>query len=66
MAELVCVACARPITPTDDSVTIEQVDACTMAVERATYHATCRDQPAGPATRETPAMRRPRQPATGD
>jgi hypothetical protein len=30
--------------PTDDRSTVEQVDACTMAVEHITYHATCRDQ----------------------
>jgi hypothetical protein len=43
MAHPICVACSRPILPTDDRSTVEQVDACTMAVERITYYATCRD-----------------------
>ena len=42
MADPICVACSRPILPTDDTSTVEQVDACTMAVERVTYHVTCR------------------------
>jgi len=44
MADPLCVKCSRPILPADDRSTVEQVDACTMAVERVTYHSTCRDQ----------------------
>jgi hypothetical protein len=44
MADLLCVVCSRPILPTDDTSTVQQVDACTMAVEPVTYHAACRDQ----------------------
>ena len=44
MTDPMCVACARPILPTDDRSTVEQVDACTMAVERVIYHAACRDR----------------------
>ena len=39
-----CVECSRPILSTDDTSTVEQVDACTMAVERVTYHSTCWDK----------------------
>jgi hypothetical protein len=41
MADLLCAECARPILPADDRSTVRQVDACTAAVERVTYHATC-------------------------
>jgi hypothetical protein len=57
MADPICVACSRPILPTDDRSTVEQVDACTMVVERVTYHATCRDQKQI-SIRETQALRR--------
>jgi hypothetical protein len=43
MADLLCVKCSQPILSTDARSTIEQVDACTMSVERVTYHAACRD-----------------------
>jgi hypothetical protein len=41
MADLLCVKCSKPILPTDARSTVEQVDACTMAVERVPYHAAC-------------------------
>jgi hypothetical protein len=41
MAELLCAECSKPILSTDDTSTVEQVDACTMAVEHVTYHAAC-------------------------
>jgi len=41
MADTLCAACSRPILPTDNQSTVEQVDACTAAVERVTYHSTC-------------------------
>jgi hypothetical protein len=44
MADPVCVECSRPILLTDDTSTVEQVDHCTMAVERLTDHSTCWDQ----------------------
>lgn len=44
MTDVLCAKCSRPILSTDDASTVEQVDACTAAVERVTYHATCRDQ----------------------
>jgi hypothetical protein len=46
MADLLCAECARPILSTDDASTVQQVDACTAAVEHLTYHATCRDRTA--------------------
>jgi hypothetical protein len=44
MADPVCAKCSKPILTTEDASTEEQVDACTMAVERLTYHSTCWDQ----------------------
>jgi hypothetical protein len=44
MADLLCAACSRPILLTDTKSTVQQVDACTMAVEHLTYHATCLEQ----------------------
>jgi hypothetical protein len=54
MADLLCVKCAKPILPTDARSTVEQVDACTMAVERVPYHATCRDRGADAEMRRQP------------
>jgi hypothetical protein len=44
MADSLCAKCSRPILSTDDRSTVQQVDACTMAVEHVTYHSTCLDQ----------------------
>jgi hypothetical protein len=44
MIEPLCAECSRPILPTDNKSTVQQVDACTMAVEHVTYHSTCWDQ----------------------
>jgi hypothetical protein len=44
--------CSKPIRSTDDRSTVEQVDACTLAVERVAYHPGCRD---GMAAREASA-----------
>ena len=49
MADPVCVKCSKPIVATDDKSTVDQVDACTMAVERVTYHSECRDREPGEA-----------------
>jgi hypothetical protein len=46
MSDPLCVKCARPILPAEARSTVEQVDACTMAVERVTYHAACRERAA--------------------
>jgi hypothetical protein len=47
MSDPVCVKCSKPILPSDARSTVEQVDACTNAVERVIYHAACRDGEAG-------------------
>ena len=47
MADPLCVKCSKPILPTDTKSTVEQVDACTMAVEHVPYHSTCLDRKAG-------------------
>jgi hypothetical protein len=44
MTAPLCAACAKPILPTDDKSTVQQVDACTRAVERLDYHSTCLEQ----------------------
>ena len=49
MPDPLCVRCSRPILPTDDRSTVEQVDACTMAVERVTYHSACLKEKASEA-----------------
>ena len=41
MVDLVCLECARPILPGDAKSTVQQVDACTLAVEHLPYHSTC-------------------------
>ena len=41
MADALCGECSKPILSTDDTSTVQQVDACTMAVEYVTYHSTC-------------------------
>ena len=46
MTELLCAECSKPILSTDDASTVQQVDACTLAVERVAYHATCRERKA--------------------
>jgi hypothetical protein len=60
MPDLLCAKCSRPILSSDDTATVEQVDACTAAVERVTYHATCRDR----NTEAEPASIFPRQSAS--
>ena len=47
MADSLCAECSKPILSTDDKSTVQQVDACTRAVEYVTYHATCRDRKTG-------------------
>ena len=47
MADPLCAECSEPILSTDDKSTVQQVDACTMAVEHVTYHSTCWDRKAG-------------------
>jgi hypothetical protein len=47
MADLLCVVCSRPILPADEKSTVQQVDACTFAVERVNYHAACRERKTG-------------------
>ena len=44
MADSLCAECAKPILSTDDKSTVQQVDACTMAVEQVTYHSACWDR----------------------
>jgi hypothetical protein len=41
MADPVCLECARPILPGDAKSTVQQVDACTLAVEHLPYHSAC-------------------------
>jgi hypothetical protein len=41
MADPVCAGCSKPILSTDNQSTVQQVDACTMAVEHLTYHSAC-------------------------
>jgi hypothetical protein len=43
MANPICVKCSKPILPTEKTSTEEQVDACTLVVQRVPYHAECRD-----------------------
>jgi quercetin dioxygenase-like cupin family protein len=47
MADPVCVKCSKPILTTQRVSTEDQVDACTMAVQRVTYHSECLDRPQG-------------------
>ena len=49
MADPMCVKCSKPILTTEVQVTVEQVDACTMAVARVPYHAECRARESGEA-----------------
>ena len=44
MAHVVCAKCSKPILAIEDTSTVDQVDACTMAVERVTYHSNCKDR----------------------
>lgn len=44
-----CAKCSKPILATDNKSTEDQVDACTMAVERVTYHSECRGREPGEA-----------------
>ena len=39
-----CVKCSKPILPAETTSTEEQVDACTLVVQRVPYHAACRDE----------------------
>jgi hypothetical protein len=41
MADPLCLECARPILPGEAKATVQQVDACTLAVEHLPYHSTC-------------------------
>ena len=41
MADSLCAECSKPILSTDNKSTVQQVDACTMAVEYVAYHSTC-------------------------
>jgi len=43
MADPICVKCSKPILPSEKTSTEEQVDACTLVVQRVPYHAECRD-----------------------
>ena len=54
MANSLCVLCSQPILPTDNTSTIQQVDACTMAVEHVTYHSKCWDQQTAGTSRRAP------------
>lgn len=47
MENSLCAECSKPILSTDSKSTVEQVDACTLAVEHVTYHATCWDRMTG-------------------
>jgi hypothetical protein len=49
MVNPICVKCSKPILPTDTTSTEEQVDACTLVVQRVPYHAACRDEKPGEA-----------------
>ena len=49
MADPVCVKCSKPILTTQRTFTEDQVDACTMVVQRVTYHSECRDREPGEA-----------------
>jgi hypothetical protein len=44
MADPLCLECARPILPGEAKATVQQVDACTLAVEHLPYHSTCWDR----------------------
>jgi hypothetical protein len=61
MADPICVKCSKPILPTDTASTDEQVDACTLVVQRVPYHAACRDDASGDGA---PSRRHPRAGAT--
>jgi hypothetical protein len=60
MGDLLCAACSQPIQSTDERSTVEQVDACTLAVERVTYHAACRDGAASRAAQIAEPREAPR------
>jgi len=44
VADPLCAECSRPVLSTDRKWTVQQIDACTRAVEYVTYHSTCWDQ----------------------
>ena len=56
MVDPLCLECARPILPGEAKATVQQVDACTAAVELLPYHSTCLEQKSrGARTEDTGA-----------
>jgi hypothetical protein len=52
MPDPVCLECARPILPGEAKSTVQQVDACTLAVEHLPYHSACWERKMGGARGE--------------